>query len=308
MKLAPTGRRSRTHEDQQSMSRRTDLQSILIVGSGRIVIGQADEFDYSGKQAVRVLPEKAAAWCWLTASRDDTFAALRSLVTEPVRNDVELAPGSPSLDDRPQMSSKRKMRRRSQAAAQALEIVYGPMDLSWHSRLSPETREAMPGLHALLHDDPRAAVTELRAWIEREPLPMFFNWLSGAYSALGDVPSVEDTVRENYRRNPQYLFARVNYAELCLRDGDLDGALEALGGGLDIRALLGGRKRVHVSELTAYFYAVGLYHIKAGDPAAAEHVYGILKNVAPDEPPTEELRRRLHPRLRDLLVTWRRRR
>jgi tetratricopeptide (TPR) repeat protein len=204
------------------------------------------------------------------------------------------------------MSSKRKMRRRSQAAGQVLEIVRGPLSQPGHSQLSPEVREAMPALHALLHDDPRAAVTELRAWIAREPLPMFYNWLSGAYSALRDIQGVEDTVRENYQRNPQYLFARVNYAELCLRDGDLDGAREALGGGLDIRALLGGRKRVHISELTGYFYAVGLYHIKAGDLAAAENVYGILKDAAPDELPTEELRRMLHPRLRDLFVSRRR--
>jgi len=35
--------------------RRTDIESILIVGSGPIVIGQACEFDYSGTQACRVL-------------------------------------------------------------------------------------------------------------------------------------------------------------------------------------------------------------------------------------------------------------
>jgi carbamoyl-phosphate synthase large subunit len=37
------------------MPRRTDLRSILIVGSGPIRIGQACEFDYSGSQACRVL-------------------------------------------------------------------------------------------------------------------------------------------------------------------------------------------------------------------------------------------------------------
>ena len=39
------------------MPKRTDLQSILILGSGPIVIGQAAEFDYSGTQAVRALRE-----------------------------------------------------------------------------------------------------------------------------------------------------------------------------------------------------------------------------------------------------------
>ena len=37
------------------MPRRTDLKSVLVIGSGPIVIGQACEFDYSGTQACRVL-------------------------------------------------------------------------------------------------------------------------------------------------------------------------------------------------------------------------------------------------------------
>ena len=37
------------------MPRRADLRSVLVIGSGPIVIGQACEFDYSGTQACRVL-------------------------------------------------------------------------------------------------------------------------------------------------------------------------------------------------------------------------------------------------------------
>src|SRR5579864_3869362 len=40
------------------MPRRDDLHSILVIGSGPIVIGQACEFDYSGTQACRVLVEE----------------------------------------------------------------------------------------------------------------------------------------------------------------------------------------------------------------------------------------------------------
>src|SRR2546421_2296846 len=39
------------------MPRRNDLESICIVGSGPIVIGQAAEFDYAGCQALKVLRE-----------------------------------------------------------------------------------------------------------------------------------------------------------------------------------------------------------------------------------------------------------
>src|SRR4029079_4803513 len=40
------------------MPRRTDIHSILIIGSGPIVIGQGCEFDYSGVQACRALREE----------------------------------------------------------------------------------------------------------------------------------------------------------------------------------------------------------------------------------------------------------
>ena len=40
------------------MPKRTDIQSILLIGAGPIVIGQACEFDYSGAQACKALREE----------------------------------------------------------------------------------------------------------------------------------------------------------------------------------------------------------------------------------------------------------
>ncbi len=40
------------------MPRRDDIQSVLVIGSGPIIIGQASEFDYSGTQACRVLRDE----------------------------------------------------------------------------------------------------------------------------------------------------------------------------------------------------------------------------------------------------------
>src|SRR4249919_1661605 len=40
------------------MPKREDIKSILVIGSGPIIIGQACEFDYSGTQACRVLKEE----------------------------------------------------------------------------------------------------------------------------------------------------------------------------------------------------------------------------------------------------------
>ena len=40
------------------MPRRDDIECILIIGAGPIVIGQACEFDYSGAQACKALREE----------------------------------------------------------------------------------------------------------------------------------------------------------------------------------------------------------------------------------------------------------
>ena len=63
------------------MGRRDDLSSILVIGSGPIVIGQACEFDYSGTQACQVL-------------RDDGFKVIlvnsnpATIMTDPATADV----------------------------------------------------------------------------------------------------------------------------------------------------------------------------------------------------------------------------
>ena len=40
------------------MGKRTDIHSILLIGAGPIVIGQACEFDYSGSQACKALRDE----------------------------------------------------------------------------------------------------------------------------------------------------------------------------------------------------------------------------------------------------------
>src|SRR5690625_4898288 len=44
--------------EENNMPRNDDIQKILVIGSGPIVIGQAAEFDYSGTQACQCLKEE----------------------------------------------------------------------------------------------------------------------------------------------------------------------------------------------------------------------------------------------------------
>src|SRR5664280_11025 len=55
---ALTRRPGMTNGKRERMPKRTDIKSILIIGAGPIVIGQACEFDYSGTQAVKTLKDE----------------------------------------------------------------------------------------------------------------------------------------------------------------------------------------------------------------------------------------------------------
>ncbi len=82
------------------MPKRKDLNSILIIGSGPIVIGQACEFDYSGTQALRSLREDGIETILInsnpaTIMTDPTMADhvyLKPLTTKSIREILEKHP------------------------------------------------------------------------------------------------------------------------------------------------------------------------------------------------------------------------
>ncbi|MEX2657962.1 MAG: carbamoyl-phosphate synthase large subunit, partial [Balneolales bacterium] len=80
------------------MPRRDDINKILIIGSGPIVIGQACEFDYSGTQACRSLKEEGYEVILInsnpaTIMTDPLIADkiyLKPLTTDSIREIVEI--------------------------------------------------------------------------------------------------------------------------------------------------------------------------------------------------------------------------
>jgi len=63
------------------MPKRTDLSSVLVLGSGPIQIGQACEFDYSGTQALKALREEGIRTILLNSNP-------ASIMTDPIRADA----------------------------------------------------------------------------------------------------------------------------------------------------------------------------------------------------------------------------
>ena len=124
---------------------------------------------------------------------------------------------------------------------------------------------------------------------------MLYNYLSVAYSHAGQREKAEEVIQENYQRNPDYLFARLNYAELCRAQGNYQQIAEIFEHKFDLKLLYPKRKRFHISEVANFMGLIGIYFLETGQREAAERYYEILKEIAPGYPMTKMLRRKLHP-------------
>jgi tetratricopeptide (TPR) repeat protein len=178
------------------------------------------------------------------------------------------------------------------------EITFDPLPSEHFAALPPHVQETINRLYYLAQDSPREAIGELRRMIEEYPdIPMLYNYLSGAYASAGMREEAERVIEENYRRNPEYLFARLNYADLCLRRRDYDTVLELLKGKFDLKDYYPERSCFHISEFTGFSHVVGTYLALTGKRDAAMVVYEGLRRVAPKHPSTKHLREILLPSL-----------
>jgi len=176
------------------------------------------------------------------------------------------------------------------------EVTTEPIEDRQFKRLPNHVKDTVQGLRDKAQSHPLRAIPELNALIKKYPkLPLLYNYLSVAYSRIGQIGKAEKVVRENYRRNPDYLFARLNYAEICLRKGDYDQVAEIFDQKYDLKLLYPKRKKFHISEVANFMGLIGLFFFKTGKQELAEKYYDILKEIASDYPMTKILRRKLHP-------------
>ncbi len=178
------------------------------------------------------------------------------------------------------------------------EITSEPIQDRRYKRLPRHVKDAFERLHHEAQRHPHQTIPELLDWIEKYPnMPMLYNYLSVAYSWAGQPEKAEEVVEENYRRNPDYLFARLNYAESCLSRGDYDKIAKIFEHKFDLKLLYPKRKRFHVSEVANFMGLVGIYFFETEERDLAKQYFDILKKVAPEFPMTKLLHRKLHPNL-----------
>jgi tetratricopeptide (TPR) repeat protein len=172
-------------------------------------------------------------------------------------------------------------------------------------RLPRPLQEALTEIQRTLPIQPHDAIPRLLALIEQYPdRLLLYNYLQSAYH-WADLPEkANEVIRKNYQNNPDYLPARLAYANLCLQEGAYEKIADIFDYTFDLRLLYPGQEEFHIAEVRNFMGLVGLYFVKTGQPEIAAIYYNQLKQIAPDFALTQELRRQLQPGLMERLLRF----
>ena len=114
------------------------------------------------------------------------------------------------------------------------------------------------------------------------------NNLAAAYRLQGRSDDWEPLIHQIHRRDPDYLFGRINMASYYLDEGNLEEAREML-------TPLLSRQRLHVTEFTALCQIQIELCRAEGHLDGARSWLNIWEQLDPDHPGLKHFRRRLAP-------------
>jgi hypothetical protein len=168
-------------------------------------------------------------------------------------------------------------------------ITFEPLRDELYEQLPDSVKQELEDLHEYIANQERTTqknspviISRLQELMEQYPhLPVFSNYLSSFYKITNDS-RLDVLIKENYNNYPDYLFARIQYAEWCLDNGQTEKVSEIFKEGFDLKFLYPERDVFHISEFTIFSYFLGRYFFNLGDEKTAKLFLQGLKKVVPD--------------------------
>jgi len=171
------------------------------------------------------------------------------------------------------------------------EITDEPLD---NSSIPKEVQDEMEHLFVKAQKSPAAIIDRLEELIKKYPeVPQLYNFISAAYSNLNDKQKSKYYIETNYQKNQDYLFAKLNYAELCMMEGNYEKVPDIFNNKFDIKAMYPERDVFHITEVVSFMGIAGLYFAHIGKEEQTEIFYEGLKELAPNHPYTKRLKQQM---------------
>ena len=202
------------------------------------------------------------------------------------------------------MAKKKRKRTKHVSTENDLEPVYvtqyeitdEPIQEPAYRRLPKAVKEKLENLYQVAQRHPQQAIPELTELQRKYPrVPQIYNYLAVAYSYAGEKEKAEEITQENIRKNPNYLFARINQAQLLLAKKEYDKIPEVFENKYDLQMLYPKRRKFHISEVANFMGILGLYFFRTNQRDMAEKYNDVLQEIASDFPIAKALNRELNP-------------
>ncbi len=149
-------------------------------------------------------------------------------------------------------------------------------------------------LYEQAQDTPKATLPKLLEFAAAHPnLPVVSNLLTYVYIRMRKVKKAHKLIEETYRSHPDYLIARVNYADLLLRRKQWKQVPLLFEGTFDLSQLYPTKRIFHYSEFRGFMIAMGFYHHAIGARERALECYRLAVLADPHHSSVISLEKKL---------------
>ncbi|NIR49957.1 hypothetical protein GWO43_15775 [candidate division KSB1 bacterium] len=159
-----------------------------------------------------------------------------------------------------------------------------------HYALTPEQRKEAQNLYKLCVVNPKQAIPLLKEKTKQHPdHPLYYNYLANAYESARKHRQAQKIVEETYKKFPDYLFAKCNYAQYLFNKNKLDQIPAVFDNKFELKSLYPQRDEFHINEVLAFNAIMCRYFTRIDDMRTAQVYYKLLKEFEDFEHPMKEV-------------------
>jgi len=159
----------------------------------------------------------------------------------------------------------------SQAYAEQIDTLVADMEEAYH----------------LTFDDPASAVERNREFIEKYPKhPVFYNYLINSLGMSDQADEANNVSLTLYEKFPEYLFAKLGYANWLLSHDRIDEAFQAVGENYSLDGLYPDQQVFHYTEVLAFNAFLCRYLVADERAETALGYYQLMYQLDAEHPMT----------------------
>lgn len=178
------------------------------------------------------------------------------------------------------------------------EITFRSLSDESIEKLSYEAKEKIKELLNIARRQPEQSIPDLLKLKKEFPdVPQIYNYLFNAYIITNKIKEAENVAAENFKKHPDNLFAKINYAYIKLKKHEPDKIPPIFDNKFELKALYPNRKTFHISELAGFSDFLSMYYLEIKKNKEAEEIMNNMWKIAPRHQLTREIIKRVKPAL-----------